>query len=175
MTLPEGYEIRAIKPDEVHQWWELRLQGLRDHPDAFGADYVASVERGPGHLEVSTRNDEINRIFGVVTEEGRIVSQAGVYRDGGKRRHIAHVWGVHTHFEWRGRGFSKALIRLAIDHCRTFPQIRQVHISVNATNAAALAVYEGAGFVAWGREPRALQTDTGFHDEIHMVMLLDEV
>ena len=174
MSIPDGYEIRAITPEELDAWWELRLQGLREHPDAFGADYDASVERGPGFLEPSTREGEINRIFGAITGDGQIVSQAGVYRNGGKQSHIAIIWGVHTHPDWRGKGFSKALIRLAIEHCRSFPEIRQVHISVNAENAAALAVYTGAGFIPWGREPRALMTDSGFHDEIHMAMMLDD-
>jgi GNAT superfamily N-acetyltransferase len=174
MGLPAGCEVRAIVAHEIPQWWELRLQGLREHPDAFGADYDASVERGPGHLEASTRNEGIDRIFGAVTVDGRIVSQAGVYREGGKRRHIATIWGVHTHPDWRGKGLSKALIRHAIGHCRSFPEVRQVHISANANNAAALAVYENAGFVAWGTEPRALWTESGFHDEIHMAMKLDD-
>lgn len=173
MALPDAYEVRAIRPDELEAWWELRLQGLREHPDAFGADYDASAERGPGHLEASTREGGIDRIFGAITAEGRIDSQAGVYHEGGKRRHIAVIWGVHTHPDWRGKGLSKALIRLAIEHCRSFPEIRQVHISVNAENAAALAVYTGAGFIPWGREPRALMTESGFHDEIHMEMMLD--
>lgn len=173
MATPDGYEVRAIRPDELDQWWELRLQGLREHPDAFGADYDASVERGPGHLEASTHEGGIGRIFGAVTPDGRIVSQAGVYHEGGKRSHIAVFWGVHTHPDWRGKGLSRALIRLAIEHCRSFPEIRQVHISVNANNTAALAVYTGAGFIPWGREPRALMTESGFHDEIHMAMMLD--
>lgn len=174
MSLPDGYTIRAIGPEELNAWWELRLLGLRDHPDAFGADYESSVERGPGYLEAAARDGAIDRIFGAFTDEGRIVSQAGVYREGGKRRHIARIWGVHTHPDWRGKGLSKALISLAVDHCRSFAEIRQVHISVNAENAPALAVYTGAGFVAWGREPRALVTEVGFHDEIHLAMMLDD-
>lgn len=174
MAVPDGFTVRAIRPDELDAWWDLRLQGLREHPDAFGADYASSAELGPGHLEASTRDGGISRIFGAISEDGQIVSQAGVYHGSGKRSHIATIWGVHTHPHWRGKGLSKALIRLAIDHCRSFPDIRQVHISVNAENAAALAVYTGAGFVAWGREPRALMTESGFHDEIHMAMLLDQ-
>lgn len=168
-----GITIRAITAEELPAWWELRLRGLRDHPDAFGADYAASAERGPGYLEAAARDGGVNRLFGAVTADGRIVSQARVYREGGKRRHIAVIWGVHTDRDWRGKGLSRALIRLTIEHCRSFPGIRQVHISVNAENAPALAVYEEAGFVAWGREPRALQTESGFHDEIHLALILD--
>lgn len=171
---PEDFTVRPVMIDELPQWWELRLRGLRDHPDAFGADYEESRQRGPGHLEKSTRDGGIERIFGAFTASGELVAQAGVYGNTGKRSHVASIWGVHTDAAWRGRGLSRALIALAIGHCRAFPSIRQVAIAVNARNAPAIAVYTGAGFVPWGTEPRALATDGGFHDELHLMLMLDE-
>jgi RimJ/RimL family protein N-acetyltransferase len=169
----DGYTVRAIHRDELDAWWALRLRGLRDHPDAFGAGYEESRERGPSSLEASTREGSVNRLFGAFSPEGELVAQAGVFGNGGKRTHIAVIWGVHTDAAWRGRGLSKALVSLAVDHCRRFSEIRQIAIGVNAGNAAAIAVYTGAGFVPWGTEPRALATEDGFHDEIHMVLMLD--
>lgn len=174
MSIPAGYVVRVIAPDELYDWWELRMQGLREHPDAFGADYEASLQQGHTRYEPSTKDGSIDRLFGAFTPEGKLVAQAAVSAGSGKRRHIASIYSVHTHHDWRGKGLSKELIRLAIDHCRAFPEIQQVHISVNAENAAALAIYQGAGFVAWGREPRALRTESGFHDEIHLAMMLDD-
>jgi RimJ/RimL family protein N-acetyltransferase len=170
----DGLTVRAIKPEELDAWWELRLRGLRDHPDAFGAGYEEARERGPSFLEASTRDGGVGRIFGAFTQDGDLVAQAGVFGNGGKRSHIAVIWGVHTDIAWRGRGLSKALIRTAIDHCRTFPGVRQVTLGVNAGNTPAIAVYTGAGFIPWGREPRAIATAEGFHDEIHMVLMLDQ-
>jgi RimJ/RimL family protein N-acetyltransferase len=170
----DGFTVRAITPEELEAWWELRLRGLRDHPDAFGAGYEESRERGPAYLEPSTREGSVSRLFGAFSADGQLVAQAGVLGNGGKRSHIAVIWGIHTLAAWRGRGLSRALLGLAIEHCRRFPGVRQVSLGVNAGNAAAIAVYTGAGFVPWGREPRAIATDEGFHDEIHMVLMLDE-
>lgn len=174
MALPDGYEVRALAPNELDAWWDLRLRSLRDHPDAFGADYAAAVERGPEYLRGGLADGSVERLFAAFAPNGSLVAQLRTVADTGKRSHIAMIISVATDQAHRGLGLQKALIRLAVDHCRSFPEIRQVHISVNAENAAALRVYEGAGFVAWGREPRALRSEFGFHDEIHMVMMLDD-
>jgi RimJ/RimL family protein N-acetyltransferase len=166
--------VRPMTIDELPQWWELRLQGLRDHPEAFGSDYEESKARGPVYLEASTRDGGIDRIFGAFTADGELVAQAAVWGSTGRRTHIATIGAVHTAAAWRGRGLSKALISLAIEHCRSFPSIHQIAIAVNARNYAAVAVYTGAGFIPWGTEPRALATKDGFHDEIHMVLMLDD-
>ena len=36
--------IRIIVPDDVDIFWNLRLEALRDHPEAFSADYEESIE-----------------------------------------------------------------------------------------------------------------------------------
>lgn len=173
MALPDGYSIRAIMPDELDAWWDLRLRSLRDHPDAFGGDYESAIQRGPDYLRGGLADGGVERLFAAFTPDGSLVAQLRTVAQGGKRNHIAMIISVATDREQRGLGLSKALIRLAIEHCRSFPEIRQVHISVNATNAPAIAVYEGTGFVAWGREPRAIRTENGFDDEIHFAMMLD--
>jgi RimJ/RimL family protein N-acetyltransferase len=172
MEIP-GFEVRAIGPEELDAWWDLRLRGLRDHPDAFGADYKASKVRGPEHLRPSTRKGGGSRLFAAFTDTGQLVAQAAVARQDGKRSHIAMIYSVHTDAGYRGLGLSKALIARAVEYCRALPGVRQVGISVNSRNLPAIAVYKGAGFVAWGTEPRALATGDGFHDEIHMTLMLD--
>lgn len=174
MTIPAGYAVRAIAPDDLDGWWDLRLRSLHDHPDAFGANYASAVMRGPDYLRAGLLDGAVERLFAAFAPDGSLVAQLRTVADTGKRSHIAMIISVATDARHRGLGLQKALIRLAVDHCRSFPEIRQVHISVNAENAAALAVYEGAGFVAWGREPRAIRTESGFHDEIHMAMMLDD-
>jgi RimJ/RimL family protein N-acetyltransferase len=169
-----GFDVRAIGPDELDAWWELRLRGLRDHPDAFGADYQASKERGPEHLRPSTREGGESRLFAAFTRDGQLVAQVAVARLEGKRSHIAMIYSVHTDARFRGLGLSKALIAHAVGHCRALPGVRQIGIAVNARNHPAIAVYTGAGFVAWGTEPQALATADGFHDEIHMMLMLDD-
>lgn len=165
--------IRPLEREELDAWWEMRLIALRDHPDAFGSSFEWAKAQGPAYLVDRDFRDSsgLNRIFVAFDTDGAMLATAGVFRNSGKRSHIAVIWGVFTRQERRGQGLSKRIIATAIDHCRAFPGIRQVHISVNANNAPALHMYEAAGFVVWGREPLALPD--GDYDELHMAILLD--
>jgi RimJ/RimL family protein N-acetyltransferase len=166
---PEGFAVRPISEEELSRWWAVRLRGLREHPDAFGADYETARAEGPGFLVERTFGPSagVNALLGAFDNSGEIVATTGVLGNRGKRAHIAIIWGVYTVPEARGRGLARRLIDAAIARCRAFPHILQVHIDVNADNAAALHVYESAGFVPWGREPRAIALPDRFDDEIH--------
>ncbi|HWV24965.1 MAG TPA: GNAT family N-acetyltransferase [Thermomicrobiales bacterium] len=173
---PTDVTIRILSQDEVPQWWEMRLRALKEHPEAFGSDYETSRQGGYGH--VVERNFGLDRgmnaIFVAVDSQGQMLSTAGVFGDTGKRSHIAYIVGVYTIPEARVLGLARCVVTAAIDRCRTFPQIRQALISVNADNASALHLYESLGFVAWGREPRAIALPDRFDDEIHLALMLDE-
>ncbi|MFP2912550.1 NAD-dependent epimerase/dehydratase family protein [Pyxidicoccus sp. 3LFB2] len=36
---PGALTVRRLRPDEAETFWALRLQGLKEHPEAFGASY----------------------------------------------------------------------------------------------------------------------------------------
>lgn len=168
--------IRAIMEDELPQWWKLRLRALKEHPEAFGSDYETARDRSFGYLiERNFGNDlPVNAIFSTFNPEGSILSTVGTFGNTGKRSHLAVIWGVYTTPEVRGRGLARRLIDTALTHCRAFPEILQVHISVNADNAPALHVYESAGFIPWGREPRAIALPDRYDDELHLALMLDD-
>ncbi len=172
----DGVVVRPLAEHELPQWWEMRLRALKEHPDAFGSDYEASRKRGHGYLTDLYFNpaQPANILLVAAREDGSLLSTAGVYRETGKRSHIARVISVYTRPDARGHGLSRRVIDAAIAHCRSIPGLHQVHISVNADNTVALHVYESAGFVAWGREPRALALPGQFFDEIHLALMLDD-
>lgn len=53
---------------------------------------------------------------------------------------------------FRRRGAAKALVRAAIEHARGGGG-KQVYLEVRASNHAAIALYESAGFRQYGRRP----------------------
>jgi ribosomal protein S18 acetylase RimI-like enzyme len=129
------FTIRAITEEELPQWRELRLRALKEHPEAFGSDYETARDRSFGYLiERNFGNDlSVNAIFSAFDPESSILSTVGTFGNTGKRSHIAVIWGVYTAPEVRGRGLARRLIDTALTHCRAFPEILQVHISVKQT------------------------------------------
>ncbi|RIK98594.1 MAG: ribosomal-protein-alanine acetyltransferase [Proteobacteria bacterium] len=69
---------------------------------------------------------------------------------------------------WRRCGLGRALVDALLDAA---PAARAAHLEVRASNAAALALYAGAGFVAVGRRPRYYE---GREDAVAMRCALAE-
>lgn len=167
----DSYTIREVTRETLEPWWQLRLQALRDAPDAFGSDYETSRQHGPSYAERGYFDGGINRIFGAYSADGQVVAQAGAYKEDGKRRHIAHVISVFSHPDHRGQRLATRLVQAVIDHLDSRPEITSIRISVNASNTIAIRTYENLGFETWGEEPDAIRTaDGSCHNELHMVL-----
>ena len=169
--MTDNYLVRAISPDDLDAWWQLRLKSLHDHPDAFGSDYETARQEGPKYAERGFFNTGSSRLFAAFTVDGKLVAQAATFAESGKRNHIAHVVSVYTHPDHRGHGLASRLVQACIDHLQSFADITSIRISVNADNAAALHTYRKLGFEVWGEEPDAIRTaDGSCHNELHMVL-----
>jgi RimJ/RimL family protein N-acetyltransferase len=165
--------IRRLTPADVTPYRALRLEGLREAPTAFAASYDeeaafplsmyegwlgAPPDRGTlGAFEGDT-------LVGIVTL-GRESRQ--------KLAHKAHILGMYVRADRRGCGIGAGLVAGAIALARSTAAIRQINVSVNAANAPARRLYTAAGFREFGVEPRSLQIDGAWHDEVHMRLDLD--
>ena len=65
---------------------------------------------------------------------------------------------------------GRALLAAAVEHARRWSGVEQVRLSVTEAPGSAKDLYEQAGFVAWGREPRSLCWNGESVDETHMVL-----
>jgi RimJ/RimL family protein N-acetyltransferase len=89
-----------------------------------------------------------------------------------KTRHKALVIGMYVLPAARGNGSARALLQAAIQFCRERGDIRAVQLEVTEGNAPAIALYESLGFKAFGVEPMAVLTASGFRSKVHMWLSL---
>jgi ribosomal protein S18 acetylase RimI-like enzyme len=66
---------------------------------------------------------------------------------------------------FRGCGVGRALLDAIIAHARTLTHLRKLKLGVNASNAAAIALYQSRGFIPYGLEHEAMCVDGVFYDE----------
>jgi len=83
------------------------------------------------------------------------------------------IWGVYVAPEHRGHGIADRLLEAAIEHARSIEGVLQLHLQAVSSNLAAIRSYERAGFVRWGRMPRADIIDGQSLDNDFMVLMLD--
>lgn len=169
--MDSGITIRALEPDDVDAYLDLRSKALRDAPLAFAAspgdDFVGDSPSVRAYL---ARWPD-SAIFGAFDPD--LVGTVGIMR----HRHVkaAHkmiVWGMFVEASQRGKGVGRSLIDAVIAHARTVDGVSRLYISVTSDAGGALRLYERAGFRIWGTEPDSLRHDGRSVEEHHLAMEL---
>ena len=166
--------IREIRADEFAAYWDLRLYALQES-QAFGRSYEveAAIPLAERIKRMQDRISPENIIF--VVEDGKqFGGMTGVARNPTpKIQHIAFAWGVYVMPTQRGQGLGRQLMERAIAQAKKWSGVKQIQLTVVATNTSARQLYQNLGFVEWGIEPAALFVNGIYFDEVHMAMSLD--
>lgn len=163
--------IRPTRESDAPAYRELRLQGLRDHPEAFGADVETSAAR-----PIEFWRDRMRQGAGgehgvayVAEAAGELIGMTSLVRnDLPKTRHAANIYGVYTHPAWRGAGVADALLDACAEFARALG-LRLLKLGVVTTNTGAIRLYGRRGFTVYGVEPEAIATGGVYYDELLMV------
>ncbi len=161
------FVIRPLGVDEAALYRDIRLEGLRLHPEAFGS---AFEQESAQPLEWFAQRLTGNTIFGGFRGSD-ILGTAGFMPETGiKRAHKGHLWGMYVRAGARGSGLSRGLVEAVLDHAEG--RVELVQLSVVRGNVAAQRLYQSLGFEPYGIEARALKLDGRDYDEILMVKML---
>lgn len=161
--------IARLTADDAEAFRALRLEALRDHPEAFASDHAQNLRK-----PLSAFRDWIDSCLFLGAFAGdRLIGCAALERsDGAKLRHRGWIIAVYVTPGHRQQGIAGDLIEALIAHPLAQGLV-QVELHVGHTNPLAHAFYARLGFVEVGREPRALRVAGRYLDEIHMVRTLD--
>jgi putative acetyltransferase len=81
--------------------------------------------------------------------DGRPVGTAGILTRKGRRSHVGMV-GMFVHDDFQRRGIGAAMLAALIDAADNWLALRRLELTVFVDNAAAIALYEKAGFTIEG-------------------------
>lgn len=162
-----SFEVRRLSTSDAVSYRELRLDGLRAHPEAFGASWQEETAQP---LAWFADRLERNIIFGGgLANKSDFKGVVGFYiPDGAKQRHKGVLWGMFVQTEARGTGLGSSLVARVLEHA--IQTVEEVRLTVVATNTAAIRLYERAGFEQYGLERRALKIGDDYHDEVLMAL-----
>lgn len=153
--------------------WKLRLQSLRDDPEAFGSTFEETSVFGTERMRDHLRQEGGILYLGAFEET--LVGIVRLQREEGvKERHKGYIFSMYVLPEKRGHGVGKALMQDLIARTKEMPGLEQLHLSVVSANLAARNLYHSLGFEIYGTEPRALKLGEQYWDEDFMIFDLRE-
>lgn len=160
----EQLKIRQLTAEDATLYKALRLEALRNHPEAFGSDYEAEKDR-PVERYATRLESEQSSTIGAFREGELVGVVTIVCLEPIKMKHRANLFAMYVTPHARKQQIGRRLVQEALQRLKQHPVIEQIHLSVVQTNEAAKALYRSLGFESYAIEPRALKIDDTYHDE----------
>ena len=133
---------------------------LLSYPDenSFNAEQEGSF--------LKRKAESNNEVEIIALVDGRVVATAGIDAIGAKYklRHRAD-FGISVLKAYWGQGIGRALLDACIE-CARKAGYTQLELEVVAENARAIAMYQRAGFVEYGRNPRGFNSRISGYQEL---------
>src|SRR4051812_21225451 len=127
-------KIRLLTPADANSYWGLRLEALKNHPEAFLTSYEESVTR-ENAVEQTARNftAEGNFTFGAF-DQGKLIGVVTLLlEERMKIRHRANIFAMYVTPSSRGLGAGKALMTAAVQKAKDVGGIEQINLNVTSS------------------------------------------
>ncbi|KOP67245.1 acetyltransferase [Bacillus sp. FJAT-18019] len=158
--------IRILQESDAKKYKELRLNGLKNDPEAFGSTYDREVLFSMETIIDRIRPSSDKFVLGAFTDQNELVGIASFVRESNlKTAHKGNIYGMYVSQENRGRGIGKLLIHDLINKVRDCIGLEQINLAVVSTNEAAKYLYKSNGFETYGIERNALKFNNQYFDE----------
>lgn len=167
-VLRNGVEADGSAVFEIFNLTHGETDYLLSYPDENSFD----PEQEGQFLKQKT--ESVNEIEIIALVDGKVAGIAGIEAVGTKYkvRHRAE-FGISVLKEYWGLGIGKALTEACIK-CAEAAGYAQLELNVVAENKRAIALYQKAGFVEYGRNPRGFNSRiNGFQEVIYMLLELN--
>jgi RimJ/RimL family protein N-acetyltransferase len=157
--------VRQLGPADRDAYFQLRLRGLKAHPESFGQSYEEAVAKGAARPDAMLQAEGDFLLGAYASDNAPLIGVVGLVRNQrDKERHKASVVGMYVAPEAAGRGVGRALLNELLARAAQIKDLRQIQLMVSSRNEAARRLYESLGFRKYGCEIDALNVGGVFHD-----------
>ena len=140
-----------------------QTDNLLSYPD----ESDITVEREAQFLK--SRTESASEIEILAEVDGIVVGLAGIDQVGSKYK-VCHRadFGISVDKAYWGLGIGRALMEACIE-CAKKARYEQIELNVVAENSRAIDMYEKAGFIEFGRNPRGFKSRlSGYQELVYM-------
>jgi len=156
-------EIRRLLSTDAALYRDIRLEGLRLSPEAFGSTFERENAQTLASFAERLGNSDMFGAF----HSSEIVGTAGIlFGSGTKEAHKGRLVGMYVRPNSRKSGVGRRLVEAILEFAR--PRIEIVQLAVVSENHKAIRLYASLGFVEFGLEKNSLKEGGRYYDEVHM-------
>ncbi len=155
---------------ELEDYKNLRLESLREEPQAFGSSYKDQKDLPNEDWQTwLDRYKEGKRNWMIFASNSqKLIGMMGAYQtDLDFENKEANIIAVYVTKQSRGKGVSKILMKGLLDKLTNKTSIQKIKLSVNIDQIAAIKLYESFGFKVVEKDTVVLG-DGKAHDEYLM-------
>ncbi|MGI2327007.1 GNAT family N-acetyltransferase [Planococcus sp. YIM B11945] len=164
-------EIRQLKPADAETVYKLRIEALKNNPDAFATRLEDALKK-PVEATKERLSSESAVTFGAFIS-GKLVGNMSLSRELTPRmNHRAMIVAVYVTPTERGKGIAGLLLSALIEHAKKWNGLEQLHLTVSSHNENAKNLYRRFGFETYGVDVKAMKTPENYIDEDLMVKFL---
>ncbi len=164
-----NHTIRRLTRQDVEAYRAIRLEALTNHPEAFATAAEDFARRSTAELE-SLLEQVV--VLAAAAPDGRLAGIMAYDRGAGREAHRGWLIQVYVRPDMRGTGCAGALLDAIVEQAKT--EVLQLHLSVESRNEPAIRLYQKAGFVLYGTDPRYQFVNGRYVDEHLMVRFFDK-
>ncbi len=168
--------IEALITTHAPQYRALMLEGYAQAPDAFtSTPEERAAEPESWWIKRIADSSELSVVFGAFVDQQLVGAAALEFSAKPKTLHKAHLIGMYVSPRARGTGTGRQLVQAAVGFARARAGTTVITLTVTEGNESAIKLYRDAGFAAFGTEPMAIRTPSGYQAKVHMWLRLPGV
>lgn len=169
-----NYIVKKLSKDDWRGYRDVRLEALKESPDAFGSSYSENIGRSDQYwmnkLSLLDEKKEKN-FFCAVLDNGNFISIGGAYQDNNNEWNIIAMYAKK---EYRGLGAGSLLFSKILDELRG-KKVKKVFLRVNVIKVPAVSLYKKFGFKIIKSASNQLLGDGNFYEEYEMSLDLQQI
>ena len=147
-------ETVRLQLNEWEKFRDLRLRGLKEEPQAFGASYEENLKYTEEEWKRRLQNalEEKTNWLIFAKDGDKLVGLIGAFVNKEKSQDTATIYSVYVPREERGKGIAKKLMEELLERILKNKDIKKLELDVNKDQVAAVGLYEKFGFKIVGNQ-----------------------
>jgi ribosomal protein S18 acetylase RimI-like enzyme len=162
--------IKVItQENDIKAYYELLMKAITDEPQFFR---VAPIDiEGEVFPTIDTFE---NFTLGAFSDEGELIGTVGFRRDlFVKLKHKGLIFRMYVSEKAKGQGLGRKLLQACIERAMQGEGLKQIYLTVVATNHRAKNLYLSKGFETFAVERHSIKmSENEFVDEDSMIKYL---